>query len=92
MSRHYRSKTAFLPKCSMRAKLSKRTAEEIEAGRSPKGGFTAAQLASWGVPWPPPKNWQHALINGISLQEAEKMTPSDIKPVSVGIAGVSSWW
>jgi len=28
------------------------TLEEIEAGRSEKGGFTKAQLAKWGVPWP----------------------------------------
>lgn len=30
------------------------TREEVEAGRSPAGGFTRKQLAAWGVPWPPP--------------------------------------
>lgn len=37
------------------------TAEEIEAGRSPAGGWTRAQLAQWGVPWPPPKGWKAGL-------------------------------
>ena len=35
--------------------------EEIEAGRSPAGGFTRAQLAQWGIPWPPPKGWRKQL-------------------------------
>lgn len=34
---------------------------EIEAGKSPKGGFTRKQLAKWGVPWPPPKGWRRYL-------------------------------
>ena len=38
--------------------------EEVEAGRSPAGGFTKKQLASWGVPWPPPAGWLHALMRG----------------------------
>lgn len=37
------------------------TPDEIEAARSPFGGWTAATLASWGVPWPPPKGWRRAL-------------------------------
>jgi hypothetical protein len=40
------------------------TREEVEAGRSPAGGFTRAQLAAWGVPWPPPSGWLHALLRG----------------------------
>ena len=35
--------------------------EEVEAARSPKGGFTRAQLAVWGVAWPPAKGWLSAL-------------------------------
>jgi len=38
--------------------------EEVEAGRSPAGGFTRAQLAEWGVPWPPPSGWLRALLRG----------------------------
>lgn len=45
-------------------KLVGMTEEEIEAGKSPAGGFTKAQLAQWGVPWPPPKGWRKALITG----------------------------
>ena len=37
------------------------THEEIEAARSPKGGWTKKQLAEWGVPWPPPKGWRRRL-------------------------------
>ena len=35
--------------------------DEVQAGRSPRGGFTRATLASWGVPWPPPKGWRKRL-------------------------------
>jgi hypothetical protein len=37
------------------------TEEEIEAARSPHGGWTKEQMASWGVPWPPPKGWKKRL-------------------------------
>lgn len=40
------------------------TAEEIEAARSPRGGWTKATLAKWGVPWPPPKGWRQRLLKG----------------------------
>ena len=46
------------------AGLPRVTREEIEAGRSPAGGFTRAQLAAWGVPWPPPAGWLRALLRG----------------------------
>ena len=45
------------------------TEADIEAGRSPKGGWTRAQLAKWGVPWPPPKGWRW------------KLTHSDVRPI-----------
>jgi len=44
------------------AKLPRLTREEVEAGRSAAGGFTRAQLAAWGVPWPPPAGWLQALL------------------------------
>lgn len=37
---------------------------EIEAGRSPAGGFTKETLAAWGIGWPPPKGWKESLIAG----------------------------
>lgn len=35
--------------------------EEIKSLCTPAGGWTKAQLAQWGVPWPPPKGWKHEL-------------------------------
>jgi hypothetical protein len=36
---------------------------EIEAAKTPSGGWTKADLAKWGVPWPPPKGWKKFLEN-----------------------------
>jgi hypothetical protein len=44
------------------AALTLLTPEEVEAGRSPAGGFTKKQLAACGVPWPPPAGWLQALL------------------------------
>jgi hypothetical protein len=44
------------------AGLPRLTPEQVEAGRSPAGGFTRAQLAEWNVPWPPPTGWLRALL------------------------------
>lgn len=38
------------------------TRAEIDAARTPLGGWTKAQLAEWGVSWPPQKGWKAALI------------------------------
>jgi hypothetical protein len=46
------------------------SAREIEAAKTPRGGWTRAQLAEWGVPWPPPKGWKAAL-----LAESDKPNP-----------------
>ena len=40
------------------------TEEDIEACRTAKGGFSKAQLAVWGVAWPPKTGWKKALIEG----------------------------
>jgi hypothetical protein len=40
------------------------TPEEIEAAKTPAGGWTQAQLAQWGVPWPPPAGWRRELEEG----------------------------
>lgn len=40
------------------------TDADIEAGRSPKGGWTKKTLAGWGVPWPPPSGWRKSLTKG----------------------------
>lgn len=56
--------------------------EEIEAGRSEKGGFSKEQLAKWGVPWPPPKGWVDALLAGQTMSEAglRNLESSPIRP------------
>lgn len=38
------------------------TEDEILAGASAKGGFTRAQLAAWGVDWPPVRGWKRRLL------------------------------
>lgn len=53
----------------------KLTAEQIEAGKSPAGGWTKAQLAKWGVPWPPPKGWKEALLAGVPI--ADQQSPAE---------------
>lgn len=42
------------------------TAEEIEAAKTPHGGWTRRQLAAWGVPWPPPAGWKESLLGEAS--------------------------
>jgi len=46
------------------AALPRVSREEIEACRTPAGGysFTRARLAAWGVPYPPPAGWLQALL------------------------------
>jgi hypothetical protein len=52
------------------ARLPQLSREEVEAGRSPAGGFTRAQLAAWTVPWPPPAGWLQALLRGKDGRDA----------------------
>lgn len=56
----------------------KLTLEQIEAGRSPAGGYTKEQLAIWGVPWPPPKGWKEALLTDSPMERA--IQPSVVRP------------
>ena len=50
--------------------------EEIERKKSPKGGWTKAQLAEWGVKWPPPKGWKKRLT-GKSTSSIKKSTSTN---------------
>lgn len=54
------------------------TEEDIEAGKTAKGGFSRATLAKWGVPWPPPKGWKEALLNGESVVPKGKPTADEL--------------
>jgi hypothetical protein len=38
------------------------TADEIEAAKTPRGGWTHKQLTQWGVGWPPRRGWKRNLI------------------------------
>jgi hypothetical protein len=77
--------------------MTRLTLEEIEAGRSPRGGWTRATLAGWGVPWPPPKGWQQRLLEGDSAspesrKSARRENGSTARPVPVlvGVTGAGN--
>lgn len=46
------------------------TLEEIENGRSENGGYTKAQLARWGMTWPPQKGWLNDLKKKARIRKA----------------------
>ena len=49
------------------------TADLIEAGRSERGGWSKAQFALLGVPWPPPAGWKVGMIGRtIPRSDAER--------------------
>lgn len=57
----------------------KRTEAELEALKSRNGGYNRATLKMLGVPWPPPKGWRKALLNGDELpaptDKVKKLVP-----------------
>ena len=65
--------------------------EEIEAARSSAGGWSRDQLAAWGVPWPPPKGWKRALIEGrLIYNPVVNQNPSE--PKEFGVAEIDGAW
>jgi hypothetical protein len=48
---------------------------EIEASKTPKGGWTKQQLALWGVEWPPVKGWKRRLIQRWHEDQKQKQKP-----------------
>lgn len=48
------------------------TDEQIEAAKTPNGGWTRAQLAEWGVSWPPQKGWRSKLTGEQQTRAREK--------------------
>jgi hypothetical protein len=58
----------------------KLTEQDIEAGRSERGGFGRKELAKFGVPYPPPKLWKQSLIEGRPLSPAMKRRFKGIWP------------
>ena len=45
------------------------TDELIESGMSARGGWTKAQLAVFGVGWPPKKGWKRRLVGTFVTSE-----------------------
>jgi hypothetical protein len=43
--------------------------EDIMARRTPKGGWTRADIARWGVPWPPPRGWKAVLTGNAPTED-----------------------
>jgi len=37
--------------------------DEVERSVTASGGWSALQLAEWGIPWPPSKGWRLDLEN-----------------------------
>ena len=69
--------------------------ENITAAKSPKGGWTKAQLAAWGISWPPPKGWRERLnheyrlfqqAGGDHTQRPPKLTGGPDAPPVLGPA------
>ncbi|UHD44929.1 ribonuclease HI [Aureimonas altamirensis] len=68
---------------------------EIEAGRTPAGGFTAKTLAAWGIKWPPKNGWRKRILRdgvpascpvpaGITLAPMEPHPDPAPKPIPAG--------
>lgn len=52
---------------------------EIMGARTPKGSWTRATLAQWGVSWPPPQGWKERLIKGLPQEPPrEKAQPAQL--------------
>jgi hypothetical protein len=52
------------------------TGEEIDAARTPKGGWKMETLAVWGVAWPPPRGWKRELTEKGKTRSAPPTCPS----------------
>lgn len=55
------------------------TAAEITDARTERGGWTRAQLAEWGVPWPPPRGWRKRLVASASMAGQAETDPPATK-------------
>jgi len=57
---HFRPYCRMTPRCPCCPTLPEQVSD-IEAKQTSRGGWTRAQLAEWGVPWPPPRGWRKKL-------------------------------
>ncbi|MFB7896163.1 hypothetical protein ACFC1B_07510 [Streptomyces xiamenensis] len=58
--------------------------EEIEAARTPAGGWKRDQLAAWGVAWPPPKGWKKDLVERWEAAQQDGAPPPWPRPAPAG--------
>ena len=49
--------------------------QDILDKRTTAGGYTKAQLAEWGVSWPPPKGWKKSLLVATVKSEGLSQAP-----------------
>lgn len=59
---------------------------EIEAAKTSNGAWTRAQLAEWGVPWPPPKGWKGELIKRWEAAQPDGAPPPQHRPAPANFA------
>ena len=56
--------------------------DELDAARTAGGGWDRDRLASWGVPWPPPRRWRQDLL--------QRRAVADLYSTRDGIASVAA--
>jgi len=59
--------------------VTRRTLKQIMDLQSPRGGWSRSSLASLGVPWPAPKGWKQALLQGKSVPIYQPSKPRKYK-------------
>jgi hypothetical protein len=65
---------------------------EVDEARTAKGGWTAASLRSFGVPWPPPSGWQAVLLKAwVAEHGAVEWNSECPKNISGGVYGKHEW-
>lgn len=71
------------------------TLDQIEAARSPKGGFTRESLQKLGIGWPPPRGWLKKLLRQagggkITPSEPQRAAPKSARTIKIIFDGGTS--
>lgn len=59
------------------------TMAEINAARTPQGGFSRESFIRLGVPYPPPKGWIQKLLRGTAFAPTDPQARTGGDPVSI---------
>lgn len=62
--------------------MSRPNRAEIEAAKTPDGGWTRETLAGWGIEWPPKKGWKRAMMY------PDEQIEGEFKPTTIGQAAI----